>query len=83
MDSPLFLVRGPQMALDPPLLLNPVAREELLRTNTNTLSAQRLHKVAKFADDPNLVVVRYIILCYKFTKNRLSTELRPDPLGGL
>jgi len=28
-----------------------------------------------------MVVDRCLILCSKFAKNRLSAELRPDPLG--
>ena len=30
-----------------------------------------------------MVVVRYLILCSKFAKNRLSAGLRPDLLGEL
>jgi len=30
-----------------------------------------------------MVVIRCLILCYKFAKNRLSAWLRPDPLGEL
>ena len=30
-----------------------------------------------------MVVVRWLILCSKFAKNRLSAGLRPDPLGEL
>ena len=30
-----------------------------------------------------MVVVRCLILCSKFSKNRLSAGFRPDPLGNL